>query len=36
MKLINKIFNSPAGLVVAIAFVVTMSLLADFVETIQW
>jgi hypothetical protein len=35
MKLINLIANSPVAPILAIAFVVTMSLLADFVETIQ-
>jgi hypothetical protein len=36
MKLFNLIANSPAGPVLAIAFVLVASLLADFVETIQW
>ena len=34
MKILNTILHSPAGPVLAIAFVLTMSLLADFVETI--
>lgn len=34
MKLLNLIANSPAGPVLAIAFVVTMELLVQFMEAL--